>query len=54
MDENAIKMLTKFVIDNGQRQFTTVEKELLKEAVDKATNINELLATIAMGICIDK
>ena len=44
MNEQQIKLLCKFAIKNSNRPFTSVEKELLKQAVDNANNWEELIA----------
>lgn len=42
MTEQQIKQLCKFAVENGNRAFTKQEKELLKQAVDDARNLEEL------------
>ena len=46
-EEELVKALTKFLIENGKNNLTEVEKELLKQAVDQSRNWQELL-TVAM------
>lgn len=36
MTEHDVKFLCKWAIENGQRQLTPVEKELLKKGIDDA------------------
>ena len=43
MNEEQIKELCKYVIDNGDRQISDVQKELLKQAVDKSSTWQELM-----------
>ena len=47
MNENQIKELCKYVIDNGDRQISDVQKELLKQAIDKSNTWQELM-TVAL------
>lgn len=49
MTEEEIKAFCKFLIDYGKHDFTELEKELLKQAVDRSHNWNELLA-VAMTV----
>ena len=53
MTEQQVKETFKFVIEHGQRDFTDVEKELLKAAVDQSRNLDELfvvaMASLGMG-----
>ncbi len=44
MNEKEIKFLCKWLVDNGNRPLTDLEKELIKQAIDKADNINDLFA----------
>ena len=46
MNEEQIKAICKFLINTGNRNFTEVEKELLKQAVDQSKNWQELLLTM--------
>lgn len=43
MTEQQIKQLCKWAVENSNRPLTDTEKELLKQAIDQAKNINELL-----------
>ena len=53
MTEQEIKEACKFVIENGNRDFTNEEKALLKAAVDQSRNLDELfavaMASLGMG-----
>ena len=44
MTEEEIKAICKFFVDNGKRNFTDAEKELIKQAIDQSRNWQELLA----------
>ena len=44
MNEQQIKLLCKLAIENSNRPFTNADKELLKQAVDRAKSWEELLA----------
>ena len=48
MTEQQIKQLCKLAIEGSNRPFTKQEKELLKQAIDKAQNWEELM-TIAIA-----
>lgn len=52
MNEKQIKALCKFAIESSNRNFTKLEKELLKHAVDSANNWQELIsiAIISLGL----
>ena len=47
MNEEQIKFLCKWIIDHGNCPLTELEKELFKQAIDKAKNTNEIAAAIA-------
>ena len=53
MTNQQIKELCKLVIEQGNRDFTEAEKELLKAAVDQSRNLDELfavaIASLGMG-----
>ena len=44
MNEQQIKMFCKLAIEKSKHSFTDIEKELLKLAVDKSKNWDELIA----------
>lgn len=44
MTEEEIKVICKFFVDNGKRNFTDAERELIKQAIDQSRNWQELLA----------
>ena len=54
MTDQEIKTLCKFVIEHGNREFTDVEKELLKAAVDQSRNLNELFAVAIASLGLGK
>lgn len=49
MTEQQIKLFCKLCIENSNRPFSKEQKELLKQAVDKATHLNDL-AMIVLSI----
>ena len=49
MTEQQIKLFCKLCIENSNRPFSKEQKELLKQAVDKATNLNDL-AMVAYSV----
>ncbi len=49
MNEEQIKVLCKFLIENGQRNLTEDEKALFKQAVDQSHNWQELLLTMMLA-----
>ena len=46
MNEKQVKVLCKFLIDNGNNQFTDGQKELIKHAVDQARTPQQLVEII--------
>ena len=44
MTEQQIKFLCKWAVENSNRPLTEAEKEILKQAIDNAKNIEDLLA----------
>lgn len=44
MTEQQIKFLCKWAVENSNRPLTDAEKEILKQAIDNAKNIEDLLA----------
>ncbi len=49
MNEEQIKALCKFLVENGNRNLSVIEKELLKQAIDKSHNWLELFATMMLA-----
>ena len=49
MNDKQLKFLCKWAIQNSNRPLTDAEKELLKQAVDNAKGIEDLLS-IALAI----
>ena len=49
MNEEQIKAISKFLIENGNHKLNDVEKELLKQAVDQSHNWQELFLTMMMA-----
>lgn len=47
MNEEQIKFLCKWLIENSSRPLTDLEKEALKQAVDSSNNWEELI-TVAL------
>lgn len=54
MTEQQIKELCKLVIENGNRDFTEIEKEMLKAAVDQSRNWQELFAVAVESLGMGK
>lgn len=52
MTEQDVKFLCKWVIENGQRQLTPVEKELLKNGIDDAKSFQDFLAVVLAAMAI--
>lgn len=50
MPEQGAKFLCKRAIENGQRQLTPVEKELLKKGIDDAKNFQDFLAVALVAM----
>ena len=52
MTDQEIKEACKFVIENGNRDFTDAEKKILKDVVDNSRNLQELLtaAIVSLGM----
>lgn len=48
MTEQQIKLLCKLAVERSNRPFTKTDKEMLKQAIDKAQNWEELM-TIAIA-----
>lgn len=53
MNEEQLKFLCKWAIQNSNRPLTDIEKELLKQAVDNAKSIEDLLS-IALAVASAK
>ena len=48
MTEQEIKFICKQLVEHGNKPLTNTEKELIKQAIDKSKNLNELL-TVALN-----
>ena len=53
MNENQIKELTKFCLDNGHRKLNDDEKEIIKFAIDQSSNLDELLQVMLVSLGFD-
>lgn len=45
-EEGQVKYLCKWIVDNGNRPLTDIEKELIKQAIDQSKSIEELTAVL--------
>lgn len=52
MTEQDVKFLCKWAIENGQRQLTPAEKELLKKGIDDAKSFQDFLAVVLAAMAI--
>lgn len=52
MTEQDVKLLCKCAIENGQRQLTPAEKELLKKGIDDAKSFQDFLAVALAAMAI--
>ena len=50
MTEEQLKFLCKWLIDNGRRPLTHIEKEMIKQAIDSTKSIQELTAVAVASI----
>ena len=46
MNEEQVKALCKWMVDNGNRPLTEFEKELIKQAIDNAKSPQEMVVSI--------
>lgn len=46
MTEEQYKFLCKWMVDNGNRSLSLIEKELIKQAIDNAKSPEELVLSI--------
>lgn len=46
MTEEQYKFICKWIVDNGNRQLTEADKELIKEAIDNAKTPQEIVISI--------
>ena len=46
MTEEQVKLLCKWMVDNGNRPLTEFEKELIKQAIDNAKSPQEMVVSI--------
>mgnify|MGYP006982726225 FL=1 len=53
MTEQEAKFLCKWAIENGQRQLTPAEKELLKKEIDDAKSFQDFLAVALAAMAIN-
>ena len=49
MNEEQIKTLCKFLVENGNRNLSDIEKALLKQAIDQSRSWQELFATMMLA-----
>lgn len=43
MTEQQIKFICKQLVEHGNKPITDIQKEIIKQAIDKAQNYNDLL-----------
>ncbi len=48
-EEELVKTLSKFLIENRNRNLTEMEKELLKQAIDKSRSWQELMTLLLIA-----
>ena len=53
MTEHQWKELSKYLLDNGNRKLSSEEKEIIKQAIDQADSLNELLEVAFSSLTID-
>ena len=46
MTEEQVKILCKWMVDNGNRPLTEFEKELIKQSIDNAKSAQEMVIAI--------
>lgn len=46
MTEEQVKFLCKWMVENGNRPLTSIQKELIKQVIDAAKNPFEMIATV--------
>ncbi len=46
MTEEQYKFLCKWIVDNGNRPLSEMDKELIKQAIDNAKNPEEMVLSI--------
>ena len=44
MNEHIVKEMCKFVVDHGRNHYSTIQKWMIKQAIDSARNWEELFA----------
>ena len=49
MNEEQIKTLCIFLVENGNQNLSDIEKALLKQAIDQSHNWQELFATMMLA-----
>ena len=46
MTEEQVKLLGRWLVDNSNRPLTAFEKKLLKQAIDRSNNIQEMISIL--------
>ena len=46
MNEEQVKALCKWMVDNGKRPLSEIEKEVIKQAIDKSKSPQEMVASV--------
>lgn len=46
MTEEQVKFLCKWMVDNGNRPLSIMEKELIKQAIDSAKSPQEMVTSV--------
>ena len=49
MNEEQLKAVCKFLVENGNRNLSDIEKALLKQAIDQSRNWQELFITMMLA-----
>jgi len=49
MNEEQLKAVCKFLVENGNRNLSDIEKALLKQAIEQSRNWQELFITMMLA-----
>lgn len=50
MTKEQLKCISKWLVDNYKRPISDIEKELIKQAIDRSQNVEELVTVLLLMV----
>lgn len=53
MNEDQVKAILKWIVENGNRPLTNEQKEIIKQAIDRCKTVDDFLSMTFLGCCLN-